>query len=220
MDTISAIKSRHSVRQFLDRPVDRVLIEKILDTARYSPSGANLQPWRVVVVRGKTRDKLSRAIIDAAARRKPHPKEQYYPAKWFEPYSSRRFVTGMALYKALGIKREDKEQRITQWNRNYEFFGAPVALLFFLDHRMGHGAWVDMGIFIQSIMLAATDLGLGSCAQASIADYPDVISDILGTSDDLVLAFGLALGYEDTDAAVNQYRVKREQLDNFCQWYE
>lgn len=79
---------------------------------------------------------------------------------------------------------------------------------------------MDMGIFVQSVMLAATDLGLGSCAQASIADYPDVVSDILGTADDLILAFGLLLGYEDTDAPVNQYRVSRINIDTFCRWYE
>jgi len=220
MDTISAIKTRHSVRQFLDRPVPRDMVEKILDTARHSPSGTNLQPWQVAVVTGDTRDQLSKAIIKAAVTDKPHPKQQYYPQEWFEPYKSRRFDTGMALYKALDIKREDKQRRIDQWNRNYDFFGAPIGLLFFIDHRSGDGAWVDMGIFIQSIMLAATDLGLGSCAQASIADYPDVVSEILGTSDNLLLAFGMSLGYEDTDASVNQYRVKRVELNDFCHWYE
>lgn len=220
MDTISAIKTRHSVRQFLDRPVSQDLVEKILGTARYSPSGANLQPWQVAVVNGKTRDKLSRVIKEQASRRKPHPEESYYPGEWFEPYESRRFETGMALYNALGIKHEDKQRRVEQWNRNYEFFGAPVGLLFFLDCRMGQGAWVDMGIFIQTVMLVATDLGLGSCAQASIADYPDVVSDVLDMPDELVLAFGLSLGYEDTDAPVNQYRVEREKVDTFCQWYE
>ena len=220
MDTISAIKSRHSVRQFLDRPIPRNLVEKILEAARFSPSGANLQPWQVAVVMGKTRNRLSRAILDAATRRKPHPEESYYPDDWFEPYKSRRFATGMALYKALGIKREHKGRRVAQWNRNYDFFEAPVGLLFFLDRRMGRGAWVDMGIFVQSVMLAATDLELGSCPQASIADYPDVVSDILGTSDDLILAFGLSLGYEDTNASVNQYRVTREKVDAFCRWYE
>ncbi|MEE8387923.1 MAG: nitroreductase [Acidiferrobacterales bacterium] len=220
MNTISAIKSRHSVRQFLDRPVGRNLVEKILNAARYAPSGANLQPWKVAVVMGQTRNKLSRAILAAAMRRKPHPEESYYPDEWFEPYKSRRFATGMALYRAVDIKREDKERRVTQWNRNYEFFEAPVGLLFYLDRRMGRGAWVDMGIFVQSVMLATTDLGLGSCAQASIADYPEVVNDILGTFDDLVLAFGLSLGYEDTEAAVNQYRVAREELDAFSRWYE
>lgn len=131
MDTISAITLRHSVRQFLDRPVPRNLVEEILDAARYSPSGANLQPWQVAVVMGGTRNKLSRAFLDAAIQRKPHPKEQYYPDEWFEPYKSRRFATGMALYKALGIKRENKERRVAQWNRNYAFFEAPVGLLFF-----------------------------------------------------------------------------------------
>jgi nitroreductase len=220
MDTISAIKTRHSVRQFLHRPVSHDLVEKILETARFSPSGANLQPWQVAVVRGETRDKLSRTIKQQASRRKPHPEQSYYPGEWFEPYKSRRFETGMALYRALDIKREDKQRRIEQWNRNYEFFGAPIGILFFLDHRMGRGGWVDMGIFIQSVMLAATDLGLGSCAQASIADYPDAVRDVLGMGDDLVLAFGLSLGYEDTDAAVNQYRIDREPVDTFCLWYE
>lgn len=220
MDTIDAITSRHSVRQFLDRPVQRDLIEKILDTARHSPSGANLQSWQVAVVAGDTRALLCQTMISEAKKRKPHPKHQYYPQEWFEPYTSRRFDTGMALYRALDIARTDIQRRVGQWNHNYEFFGAPVGLLFFIDHRMGNGAWVDMGIFIQSVMLAAVDLGLGSCAQASIADYPEVVNDILGTSDDLVLVFGLSLGYEDTDATVNQYRVNRAELNGFCRWYE
>lgn len=220
MDTINAIKTRHSVRQFLDRPVSQALVEKIPGIARHSPSGANLQPWQVAVVTGKTRDNLSRAIKQEAGRRKPHPEESYYPDEWFEPYKSRRFTTGMALYDALGIKREDKQRRTEQWHKNYDFFGAPIGLLFFLDRRMGRGARVDMGIFVQSVMLAALDRGLGSCAQASIADYPGVVCDVLGMADDLILVFGLSLGYEDTDAPVNQYRVGRENTDHFVRWYE
>lgn len=132
MDTISTIKTRHSVRQFLDRPVSQHLVEKILETARYSPSGANLQPWQVAVVKGKTRDKLSRMIKEQATHHKPHPTEAYYPDEWFEPYKSRRFTTGMALYNALGIKREDKEARTAQWRMNYDFLVRQPGYYFFL----------------------------------------------------------------------------------------
>jgi len=218
---IEAIKGRLSTRAFLDKPVSRETIEAILDTARWAPSGGNLQPWQVAVVTGDKKQRIANAIMEA---RRNGEKERadypYYPREWFEPYKSRRVATGIALYQALGIAREDKAARNEAWNRNYRFFGAPVGLLFFIDRRLGHGALVDVGLFLQSLMLAACANGLATCPQASLADYPDIIRPILGIEDNLALVCGLSLGYPDPDAAVNQYRTERIAVNELTRWYE
>ena len=221
MNVEKAIVGRYSCRAYLDRPVPRELIEKLLDTARWSPSGANIQPWQVAVVEGKTRARLSEALVaafDSGAR--PAPDYQYYPREWVEPYKSRRFQCGMALYQALGIERDDKARRLESWKDNYRFFGAPVALFFFIDRVMEQGAWLDMGMFIQSLMLAAREQGLEGCPQASVADYPEVVRRVLGLDDDKLLLCGLSLGYPDPDHPVNNYRTDREPVENFTTWFE
>ncbi len=221
MNVEKAIVGRYSCRAYLDRPVPRELIEKLLDTARWSPSGANIQPWQVAVVEGKTRARLSEALIaafDSGAR--PAPDYRYYPGSWVEPYKRRRFQCGMALYQALGIERKDKTRRLEVWKENYRFFGAPVALFFFIDRNMAQGAWLDMGMFIQSLMLAAREQELESCPQASVADYPAVVRQVLGLDDDKLLLCGLALGYPDPDHPVNNYRTDREPVESFTTWFE
>lgn len=220
MDVIDAIKSRSSTRAFLDKPVGRETVEAILDTARWAPSGGNLQPWQVTVVTDKTKKRIGEAIIQA---RKAGEKERsdfaYYPHEWFEPYKSRRAATGIALYRSLGIARNDMQGRAEAWNRNYRFFDAPVGLLFFINHKLGNGAWTDLGIFLQSLMLTACAHGLATCPQASLSDYPDIIRNILDIGDDCTLICGLALGYPDPEAPVNQYRTDRIKLSEFTRWY-
>ena len=126
----------------------------------------------------------------------------------------------MALYRALEIDRDDKARRLEVWKDNYRFFGAPVALFFFIDRVMEQGAWVDMGMFIQSLMLAAREQGLESCPQASVADYPGVVRKVLGVADDKLLLCGLSLGYPDPDHPVNNYRTDREPVENFTTWFD
>ncbi|WP_456405632.1 nitroreductase [Thiolapillus sp.] len=220
MNVIEAMKNRISTRAYLDKPVDREAIEQILDAARWAPSGVNTQPWQVAVVRGEVLRKLSEEFLRLAAEGvKPAPDYDYYPGEWIDPYKQRRFKCGMDLYKALDIGREDKEKRLQAALNNYRFFGAPVSLFFFMDKRMGKGSWLDMGMFIQNVMLAAREYGLGTCPQASTADYPDVVREKLGVSGQNLLLCGMALGYPDEAHPVNQYRTAREDVDAFCQWY-
>lgn len=221
ISVLDAMQQRFSTRAYLDKAVEKETVEQILKSARWSPSGANLQPWQVVVVSGNKKRQLSSDIVQAyEAGIKPHPDYPYYPEKWFEPYQSRRFETGMALYSALGIERKDKERRKRQWKFNYDFFGAPVGLIFLVDKRLGHGCWVDMGMFLQSVMLAALAFGLSTCPQAAIGDYPDIVRDDLGLPDHLSVMCGLAIGYADTKHPVNNYRTEREPVDSFTKWFD
>lgn len=221
MNITEAIQDRISTRAYLDKPVSKETITKILNTARWSPSGTNTQPWKVAVVQGTTKQTITDALLDKQKNGiKPNPDYDYYPTEWVEPFKGRRFECGMALYKALEIGREDKEKRIEAALANYRFFGAPVTLFFFIDKRMGKGSWFDMGMFLQSIMLTAREHGLGSCPQASTSDYPDIVREALGVSDQYDLMCGLSLGYPDDAQPVNQYRTSREEVDSFTTWFD
>lgn len=220
MEIQEAIRGRRSTRAYLDREVPEKTLRAILETARWAPSGVNIQPWRVAVVQGATKERLSEGIIDARqSGAEENPDYRYYPEQWHEPYKGRRKACGLALYGALGIGRDDKERMKESWDNNYRFFGAPVGLFFFMERQVGQGAWLDMGMFIQSVMLAARAHGLDSCPQASLADYPDIVRGILGIDDEWLLLCGLSLGYADPDAEVNRYRTEREEIDTFTQWY-
>ncbi len=220
MNVAEALRNRQSIRAYLDRPVPRETVQSILDTARWAPSSVNSQPWRVSVLTGKTREELGRRIIAAReAGEEERPDYRYYPEKWEEPYRSRRRACGLALYRAAGVGREDRERQKALWYANYRFFDAPVGLLFWLDRRMPQGAWIDLGIFLQSIMLTAVDAGLGTCPQASLAEFPDIARELLGVSDQYVLACGMALGWPDPHHPLNNYRTEREPVEAFTTWY-
>ncbi len=221
MEVISAIKERACIRAFTDQQVADSTIEQILDTARWSPSGGNTQPWQVAVVKAKTCQKMGDAITEARRNNQlPDPDYNYYPQQWVDPYKKRRVECGMALYNALGIKREDSQRRNQVWEWNYYFFHAPVGLFFFVDDVLEKGSWVDMGMFIQSIMLAARGYGLETCPQASLAEYPNIVRHILDISPNNKLICGMSLGYPDREAAINQYRTAREEVASFTRWYE
>lgn len=219
MDIKEAIEGRISVRAYQDKLVPKAIISEILNTARWAPSGTNTQPWKVVVTQGQSKQAISNALLDAAKNGvKANPDYLYYPEEWVEPYKGRRFQCGMDLYQALDIGREDKEKRVEASLANYRFFGAPVSIFFFIDNVMGKGSWFDMGMFLQSVMLAARAHGLGSCPQASTSDYPDIVRDILGVSDQYSLICGLSLGYPDNEMPINQYRTRREEVESFTTW--
>jgi nitroreductase len=221
MDILEAIRRRASTRAFLDKPVERATIETILDAARWAPSGADIQPWQVAVVTGSIKQRLSEALLAARiAGERERPDYQYYPLHWQDPYKSRRVACGLALYQAMKIGRDDKDARLKAWNNNYRFFGAPAGLLFFLDRTLEKGSWVDMGMFIENVMLAALGLGLATCPQASLAEYPDIARKILEIPDTRLLVCGMALGYPDAAAPVNNYRTAREPVSSFTAWYE
>ena len=221
MNVSDAIKQRKSVRAYLPREVERSTIEQILDTARHAPSGGNLQPWQVAVVSGERKRQLQQRL-EQACRHGEAPKMayQYYPLEWDEPYKSRRVSCGLQLYSALGIERGDKERKLDQWAANFRAFDAPVMLLFFIAPTMKTGAYVDMGIFLQSVMLAAEEQGLATCPQAALAEYPEIVTQELGYGEGQILVCGMALGYEDKGAAINGYRTEREGVEGFVRFFD
>lgn len=221
MDVREALRTRKSTRAFLDREVSREQVTRILDAARFAPSGVNSQPWQVAVVRGEKKTSLC-AEIEAAFRsgQKGEMEYRYYPVRWAEPYRSRRFECGIRLYEALGIKRHEKERRLEQWVANFRAFDAPVVLFFFIDSRMETGSYMDYGMFLQSVMLAAVAEGLATCPQAALGEYPAIVKQSLEYSDEFILVCGMALGYEDTAARVNNYRTSREPVEAFTRFFE
>lgn len=220
MNIFEALKRRKSVRAFLDKTIEQEKIEIILNAAKYAPSGVNMQPWKVYIVSGKTKCEIETKIIDAfESGEKANMDYSYYPLRWDEPYKSRRKETGLLMYETLRIAKEDKEKQKEQWKANYRAFDAPVVLYFFIDSSLEKGSWLDYGMFLQSIMLAATELCLGSCMQAALAEYPDIIRKELNVGEDKILLCGMALGYEDTNAAINSYRTERITLEEFTQFY-
>ena len=221
MDISTAIQQRRACRAFLDTPVNDAVIRQILDTARWAPSGVNTQPWKVAVVRGQRKQAITAALIAAKdSQQAAKPDYQYYPSKWDEPYKARRKDCGLSLYGALQISREDTEKQKQAWYNNYRFFGAPVGLFIFIDAELAQGSWLDLGMFIQNIMLAALDHGLSTCPQASLADYPDIIRQQLNWNETDKLACGISLGHADKEHPVNRYRLKREEVDTFTYWYD
>lgn len=219
MDVLQAIRDRHSFRAFLEKPVHINQIKTILDAARFAPSGKNTQPWYVVAVTGNTITQIGDAIVTARESQIPeNPDYHYYPTTWIEPYDTRRKICGYALYSSLNIDRHDMASRKIQWYKNYYFFGAPVGLLFFLDAILEKGSWVDMGLFIENVMLAARGLGLETCPQASFAEYPDIVRQIVNVPKEKSLLCGMSLGYADYENPVNQYRTERATVEEFTKF--
>ncbi len=221
MKIIEAIIQRKSTRAFLNKQVSREKIESILKAARHAPSGANTQPWQVAVVTGNKKQKLSQALEAAFDEQGIGTMDYlYYPDHWKEPYKKRRVSCGAQLYSALDIKRRDRARRIEQWVANYRAFDAPVVLFFFMDSKMETGSFLDCGMFIQSVMLAALDERLATCPQAALGQYPHLIKEALGYSQETILICGMALGYEDKEAPVNNYRTPREEVETFTRFFE
>lgn len=221
MNTLEALQQRKSVRAFLDKQIEEDKINAILTAASHSPSGANIQPWQVAVVTGETKQKLQ-TQMENAFRSGDLGKADYvyYPEKWGEPYKSRRIACGVQLYSTLKIERQDKQRRQDQWAANFRSFDAPVLLLLFMDADMQTGSYMDCGMFLQSLMLAAVDQGLATCPQAALADYPEITKTTLGYPKDNILLCGMALGYEDKGALVNSYRTPRESIKSFTKYYK
>lgn len=216
-----AIEQRHSVRAFLEQPVEKTTIQRILDKARFAPSGVNTQPWQVAVVSGETKRRLQNAMQDRfAAGERGQMDYAYYPDEWHPPYKQRRVATGKQLYSALKIERGDKAGQAAQWAANYRSFDAPIALYFFMDRNMQNGSFFDYGMFVQNIMLLAIEEGLATCPQGALGEYPDIVREQLGYSEDKLLLGGMALGYEDKNHPVNQYRTEREPVEAFTQFFD
>lgn len=220
METLESLIKRKSVRAFLEREVATNTIDSILKAASQAPSGANIQPWQVAVVTGNTKKSLQEKIEqEFRSGERGKADYHYYPKVWENPYKLRRIRCGQLLYETMEISRRDQQQRLDQWAANYRCFDAPVMLLFFMDSSMESGSFLDYGMFLQSIMLAAVELGLATCAQASLADYAEIIKQSLGYSKDCLLVCGMALGYEDKGARINSYRTPREAVSSFTRYF-
>lgn len=179
-----------------------------------------MQPWQVAVVTGETKKKLQSRIEHSFRNEdQKNADYQYYPTTWKNPYKRRRVHCGRQMYNALEIQRKNKQQRFEQWAANYRSFDAPVMLLFFLDATMKTGSFLDCGMFLQSIMLSALEQGLSTCPQAALSEYPEIIKETLGYPQDSTLVCGMALGYEDTNAAINSYRTPREEVESFTRFF-
>lgn len=218
MDVHEALMSRRSVRKFLPRPVPMASLRRILAGAGMAPSGHNIQPWKVYVVTGAVKDRLSAGILQAIANDPPEqhqPEFDYYPTEWFSPYIERRRATGFGLYDTLGIAREDKAARQAQMNRNYIFFDAPVGMFVGFDRRLATGTYMDIGMFIENILIGARGEGLHTCGQAAFTWFHDVIRRHLPMPDEELLACGIAVGFEDTEAPENSLRVDKLDVDAF-----
>jgi len=215
-----AIRSRHSVRSFLDRSVARETIEEILEVARYAPSGTNTQPWLVYVLGGEVKKAMSAEIL---ADHDVHPEREereyeYYPTDWFEPYLGRRRACGWGLYGSLGIERGQKDRMRDQRARNYTFFDAPIGLMFTIERRLTIGSWMDLGMFLQNVMLSARGHGLHTCPQAAFANYHSIIRRHLPIPDEEIVVCGMAVGYRNPQAPENIWRTDRDPVSGFTRW--
>jgi nitroreductase len=215
------IRSRISTRAFLDTPVADSEIREILETAKFAPSGGNLQPWKVHVVTGPARERVIAAVKKSIAEN-PFANEselKVYPENLWEPYRSRRFHVGEEMYALLGVPREDKMARIAHLQKNFEFFGAPVGLFFTLDRRFDKGQWAHLGMFMMGVALAAEERGLATCMQEAWTTRAKTVSDTLGMPETEQLYCGMALGFPDRTASVNRLRSERAPLEEFVTFH-
>lgn len=215
----AAILSRRAIRGFLPEPVDRATVEHLLDVAARAPSGTNMQPWRVIALAGAALEAFRAGMVAAyeagsgGARARP-----YYPEPLFEPYLGRRRKVGWDLYGLLGIARGETAKMRAHVARNLRFFEAPVGLICLIDRRMQIGSWIDYGMFLQSLAIAARARGLDSCHMAVFAEFPDAVRALLGVGPELEVVCGMAIGREDRAAAANALRTTREKAAAFSEF--
>ena len=220
MHVSEALKTRRSIRAFRPDPVPREMVENILREASLAPSGTNIQPWKIHVVAGETRDRL---VAEVLAHRESDPPDSegefHHGSKRKEPYVTRMRTLGKEMYGLLGIPKGDQAANWTQWGRNYRFFDAPVGIIFTIDKDLGPMSFLDIGIFMQSIMLAARARGLDTCAQGAWKSYWTVTRRILNVPDDEYIIAGVSLGHADGAAPVNALVSAREPLESFATFH-
>ncbi len=218
----AAIAERRSIRAFTDQTVDAALLREILEKAQRAPSGGNVQPWEASVVSGAALQRLLAAVAARGEMGLMGLQMEYaiYPDKLPDPWLARRYGVASAMYGALGIAREDRAARDASLRDNFTGFGAPVMVFVHCRRLMGPPQWADMGIWLQSVMLLLREAGLDSCPQEAWAMYGKTVRDALGLDDEHILYCGLAIGYRDPDAAVNNFPVDRAPLDEVVRWFE
>jgi len=217
MNVVDAIRGRKSVRRFLSTPVADETVRQILEVAARAPSGTNSQPWQVAVVSGAARQRVCDAVTEAAKAGQRTPEYDYAPTPWGEPYRARARKVGFDLYALYGVKREDMAGRAAAGLRNFTFFGAPVGLFFHMPKLLKYGSWLDAGMFLQNVMIAARDFGLETCPQEAWCSYGAALRGALPAipAENVILS-GMALGYEDTTAPENTLVTEREAVDAFA----
>ena len=216
-DVFEAVRTRRSVRAYKPDPVPVETLRDIVALGRHAPSGSNIQPWRVHVLTGATLRRVGDALQQAFLADTPGRRDySYYTDPIEEPYLARRRACGWGLYGTLGIGRGDREKSKAYRAGNFNFFGAPVGLVFSIERKLEKGSWLDYGMFLQTIMLAARAKGLHTCAEASIANYADIVRRELGISADWIVICGMALGYADPDAVVNTFQPARIGVDEYA----
>jgi len=220
MKVSEAVASRHSVRAFTDEEVPRDLLESILDKARWSPSGGNLQPWWIHVVGGAKLVELTEIVATKMTSTPGGEGGDYnvYPPRLQDPYRTRRFRCGEDLYKSIDIARDNKAGRLIQFASNFRFFGAKSAMFFTLDRSMQQGQWSDVGMLIQTIMLLAREEGLHTCAQESWSAWSPTLTKFLDIPDEHMVFCGLAIGYKNEDADINKWRTERAPISEVVTW--
>lgn len=220
----AAIASRRSTRAFLPKPVAREDIEAILEVAARAPSGTNTQPWKVHVLTGAAKERLSSEVLrvynDPALSRQHAEEYAYYPREWVSPYIDRRRKVGWDLYGLLGLARENKAGMHAQHGRNYTFFDAPVGMIFTIDRIMEQGSWLDYGMFLQNIMIAAHGRGLDTCPQAAFTQFHKVIADVLQLPPNEMLVCGMSLGYADPGKIENTLVTARDPVSAFARFLD
>ena len=218
----AAITSRRSVRAFLPEPVPRSVVEDLLRVASRAPSGTNTQPWKVTVLTGAALAGLCGKILAAAsdpAQAALHEEEyDYYPTEWTSPYIDRRRKVGWDLYGLLGLEKSDKPGMAAQHNRNFTFFDAPVGLIFSIDRKMSQGSWLDYGMFLQNLMVAARARGLDTCPQAAFTKWHRLISEHCGLPAEEMVVCGMALGHADPTAIENTLVTERAPVTDFARF--
>lgn len=220
----AAIKTRHSLRAFLPTPVPRQTIEDILEVASWAPSGTNTQPWQVHVLTGAALKRISgriqAAYLDPAQNAVHKEEYAYYPTEWRSPYIDRRRKVGWDLYGLLGIAKTDKARMQHQHGRNFIFFDAPVGLIFTIDRVMQQGSWLDYGMFLQNIMVAARARGLHTCPQAAFTQFHRLIAQELQLGDEQMLVCGMSMGHADPEAVENSLVTERAPVAEFTRFIE
>jgi nitroreductase len=205
------IPARRSIRAFRDEAIARDRLVQLFAAAQAAPSWCNVQPWRVVVTEPPRTRALSDAMIAAARSQLPHA-EVPFPLDYPPPYREHRVACGVALYRAMGIARDDKASRYDAWLRNYAFFDAPHVAIVACDRRLGPYAYVDVGVWLGYVLAEAAALGIDTCAMASVAAYPEPLRALLPIAETDTILFGLALGFSDDAAPANACRTTREPV--------
>lgn len=222
MNVSEAVASRKSIRAFLDKPVSQDLIREVLSKASQSPSGGNLQPWRIYVLTDVAHARLKNLMMEKIAENPMGEEVEYdiYPEKLKEPYRSSRYRVGEDMYELLGIPREDKAARLMWLANNFQFFGAPASFFCFVDRCMGKAQWSDLGMYLQTAMLLFQEAGIDTCAQEAWSRWPKCIAEFVGAPPEEMLFCGMAIGYQDPNHAVNQLKTAREPFENFAKIVE